>query len=212
MRKLITFSLLVFSSSFIKAQTNEDDYFSNSKPKLFSKDKVSASVSAGAGVSFLGNSKTTAFTSFIAPKIGYQLTNKFKLNVGLMHYTMTGNTFMPLNQNEGLFNSSNKARTGNLIFVEGQYQLNKRVALIGAVMYDANNLMNKQSNYKAVSVGMDYKVSKNSSIQFQATISQGQNSYYNTHTGMYGFDNNAPMGQMFGGIGQDFSQRLNSIR
>ncbi len=211
MKKLITFTLFLVSASFLGAQSTTDDYFTTSKPKLLSRDRVSTSVSVGAGLSFFGSSKNTAFTTFIAPKIGYQMTNKFKLNLGLMYYSITGNTFMPMNQNEALFNSSNKTRTGNLLFVEGQYQLNKRIAVSGAVMYDANNFPNKQSNYKAVALGMDYKVSKHSSIGFKAIISQGENPYYNTHIGTYNFGSTtAPMGEIFGGLGQEFTRSLNS--
>src|SRR3989344_4404329 len=179
MKKLITFTLFLFGAGLIQAQSTTDEYYDPSKPKLLSTDRVSASISAGAGVSFLGSSKNTAFTTFIAPKIGYQLTEKFKLNVGLMHYSITGNTFMPINQNEALFNSTNKSRAGNLLFVEGQYQLNKRVAVSGAVMYDANNFANKQNNFKAISVGMDYKVSKHSTLSFRTVVSQGNSPYLN---------------------------------
>lgn len=207
MRKLITFTLFLFSAAFSQAQSTTDDYFNPSKPKLLSKDRVSASISAGAGVSFLSTSKTTAFTTFIAPKIGYQLTNRFKLNVGLMHYSITGNTFMPINQNEALFNTNNKARTGNLLFVEGQYQLNKRVAVSGAVMYDANNMANRQNNFKAVSVGMDYKVSKNSTLSFRTVVSQGNSPYINNG---FGAQTNPMMFDSFGGFGNDFTNRLNS--
>lgn len=213
MKKLITFTLFLVSASFLRAQNTTDDYFTPSKPKLLPADKVTASISAGAGVSFLNSSKNTAFTSFIAPKIGYQLNNKFKLNIGLMHYSITGNTFTPISQNEALFNASNKTRSGNLLFLEGQYQLNKHIIVSGAVMYDANNLSNKQSNYKAIALGMDYKVSKHSSIGFQAIISQGENPYYNTHMGTYNFGSTtAPMGEMFGGLGQEFTRNLNSIK
>ena len=187
MKKLITlsFCLLVVS---LMAQTSGDDYY-GAKPKLLSKDRVSASISAGAGVSFLNNSKNTIYTTFIAPKIGYQITNKFKLNIGLMHYTVTGNTFMPLNQNEGFINNTNKSISGNLIFAEGQYQLNKRTVVSGAVMMDANNYTLKNSNFKAASVGIDYKVSKHSTIGFKATVSQGSPEYYfNPKTGRYDYN------------------------
>lgn len=219
MKKLITFSLFLISASFLGAQVVTDDYYSTSKPKLLSADRVSASISAGAGVSFLGSSNNTAFTTFIAPKIGYQMTEKFKLNVGLMHYSITGNTFMPartnefvhsgrpINQNEALVNTNNKSRTGNLLFVEGQYQLNKRVAVSGAVMYDANNIANRQNNFKAVSVGMDYKVSKNSTLSFRTVVSQGESPYLN---GGFGGQTNPMMFDGFGGIGNEFSNRLNS--
>ena len=208
MKKLITFTLFLFGASFLGAQTTTDDYFNPSKPKLLSKDRVSASISAGAGVSFLGSSKNTAFTTFVAPKIGYQMTDKFKLNIGLMHYSITGNTFMPLNQNEALYNPNNQKRTGNLLFVEGQYQLNKRVAVSGAVMYDANNFTDRQNNFKAVSVGMDYKVSKHSTLSFRTQISQGNSSYLN---GGFGGQTNPMMFDNFGGMGNNFTSPSNSF-
>ena len=120
MKKLITFTLFLVSASFLGAQVVTDDYYSASKPKLLSADRVSASISAGAGVSFLGSSNNTAFTTFIAPKIGYQVSEKFKLNVGLMHYSITGNTFMPLNQNELTnFNAGLSVRIGPFFIGSG---------------------------------------------------------------------------------------------
>lgn len=163
------------------SQTDTADYYSPSKAKLKVQDRVSASVSLGAGVSFLNSSKNTAYSTFIAPKIGYQLTPKFKLNFGLMHYSITGNTFMAMNRNEALFNSGKRTVSGNLLFVEGQYKLNKKMILSGAVMYDANGFnSNKKDNYKAASLGLEYKTSEHTSLKFETTISAGQSNYYNT--------------------------------
>lgn len=204
MKKIITFSLFLFSVTLV-AQTSADDYYNPAKPKLLSKDRVSASISAGAGISFL-NSKNTAYTTFIAPRIGYQLSNKFKLNIGLIHYTMTGNTFMPINQNESLFNSSDRSLSGNMVFLEGQYKLNRRVIMSGAVMTNVNNFSSRQNSFKAMSLGMDYKVSRHSTIGFKAIISQGETPYYNNP----GFSNGASMYNTFGGFGQDFTRDLNN--
>jgi hypothetical protein len=180
MKKLITSALFLVCACMSIAQTTTDDYFTPSKPKLISKDRVFTSISAGASVSFLNSSKTSAFTTFIAPKIGYQLTTKFRLNVGLLHYSIAGNTMMPLNQQETLFNTNNKTISGNLLFVEGQYQLNKRLLVSGAILYNANSFtLNKKNNYKAATVGLEYKVTKHSSIKFETTVSQGQSNYYN---------------------------------
>ena len=213
MKKLITSVFILICTSVVVAQNVNDDYYHAPKSNFLSKDKVSGSMSMGAGVSFLNSTKSSAYTTFIAPKIGYQLSNKFKLNLGLMHYSIAGNTFMGMNQNEALYNNRNKTITGNLLFVEGQYQLNKKVLLSGAVMMDANNFSNKQANFKAISMGMDYKVSEHSSIGFRASISEGTNSpYYNTHMGTYNFGSNtAPMHDMFVGFGQGVTQGLNSI-
>ena len=179
MKKLITSSLLLFCGTLLFAQTNtNDDYYETSKPKVSIQDRVTTSIEMGAGVSVF-NKSTSGFTTYVAPKIGYQLTPKFKLNVGLMHYTMTGNTLMPLNYNEGLFNASNNSITGNLVFVGGEYQLNKRLIASGAVMADVNSLSNNKISSKAAQIGLEYKVNEHSSIKVSATVGQGQGNYYN---------------------------------
>ncbi len=191
MKKLITPILILCCSSVIVAQTTtEDDYFS--KPKTSVKDKITTSVMAGTGVSFLNSSKSAVFSSFIAPKIGYQVTPKFNLNVGLMHYSASGNTFMQLSPNESVLNTSNKPISGNLVFVGGNYLLNPRLIMSGAVMMDANNMSTKQNNFKAALVGLEYKVTEHSSIGFKAYISQGNGDYnLNSGTGKYGYNPNS---------------------
>lgn len=188
MKKLITSILFLYCSSVIVSQTATDDYYS-SKPKIDSADKVSTSITMGAGLSFLNSSKSSLYTSFIAPKIGYQITPKFKLNLGFMHYSASGNTFMQLNPNESILNASNNTVSGNLIFVGGDYQLNPRLIMSGAVMMDVNNQSSKQNNFKAATVGLEYKVSEHSSIGFKASVSQGSGDYYlNSRTGKYDYN------------------------
>lgn len=208
MKKLISPVLFLFYASTIVAQTSTDDYYHPAKPNFLSKDKVSASISMGAGMSFLNSPKNAAFTTFVAPKVGYQVTDKFKLNLGLMHYTITGNTFMPMNQNEAFINNSNRSVSGNLLFVEGQYQLNKRLVMSGSVMYDAN----KQNNYKAAAFGMDYKLTEHSTIGFRASVSQGSTDYFlNPRTNKFDYYPNAsPMQNMMSGFGEWGTNQLNS--
>ncbi len=176
MKKLFA-SALIFSSVFAVGQTTTEDYYgSPSKPKLLSKDRVSASFMAGTGVSFSNTNKSTSFTTYIAPKINYRLTKKFSLDLGFM------------NRNEAIYNPSNKNVSGNLIFVGGEYQLNPKMIVSGAVMTDVNSL-NKQNAYKAASLGLDYKVSAHSTIGFKATISSGQGNYYNNQNLMNSMNN-----------------------
>src|SRR3989304_2875375 len=123
MKKLITSILILYCSSVIVAQTSaEDDYFS--KPKITSTDKISTSITAGGGFSFLNATNSSLYTTFIAPKIGYRITPKFKLNIGLMHYSASGNSFLQLNRDGYILNTGNKPVSGSLIFVAGNYQLN----------------------------------------------------------------------------------------
>ena len=198
------------------AQTATDDYYgAPSKPKLLSKDRVSASIMAGTSVSFLSGSKTTAFTTFVAPKVNYQLTEKFRLNIGFMHYTATPNTAFFLNSNEAIVNRSNQNMSGNLIMVGGDYKLNKKVMLSGAVMMDANGIGNKQNNYKAASLGLDYKVSEHSTISVRTTVSQGSSDYfYSPQRGAFQYNpfNGTPAGAV-SGFGEWTTDALNgSIR
>jgi hypothetical protein len=205
MKKLITFTLLLFSASNIEAQNTSEDYYTQLKKKLISKDSFSASISAGTGIHFLNSTNKAAYTTFVAPKIGYQLNKKFKLTIGLMHYSISGNTFMPVNQNDAFLNSGNKTLNGNILFIEGQYQLNKRTTFAGAAMYDANNFSNKNGNFKGVAIGLDYKINKHGTISFQTIISQGETPYSNSTNGMNNFGNTSSFMS-----GQDFGSGLNS--
>ena len=174
----VSITFLAFAS-ILFAQTDSLDYYLPSKAKLLVNDRVSVSMTMGAGLSFLNN-KNSAFTTFIAPKIGYQLTPDLKLNFGLLHYSVSGNTLMLLDQKEALFNTNPKPITGNLLFAGGEYKLNKRLILSGTLLYDAAELsINKKDNYKAASLVLEFKTTENSSIKFQTTISNGQGNYYN---------------------------------
>ena len=205
MKKIALLFLSLYSITML-SQTVTDDYYSASKPKLISRDRVSASMSLGTGVSFM-NGSNTAFTTYIAPKISYAITPKFSLKLALLHYTVSGNTFMPMNRNEALFNTSSNPVTGNLIALGGSYKLNKRFTLSGAVITDASVIANKQNNFKAVSMGLEYKVSNHSSIYLQTTISSGQGNshYYNPND--FNSLNNYPVY----GFGQDAARFMNGF-
>lgn len=183
MKKLITLSLSLFFITSAIAQDGTEDYFNPTKPKLLSKDRVSASISAGTGVGFGG--KNATFTTFVAPKVNYKLTERFRLNVGFMHYTASGNTAMFLNRNEAIVNTSAQRTSGNLVSVGGDYLVNKKLIISGAAMVDVNGLNNskKQEQFKAVSIGAEYKLNNSSSIKFETTISNGQGNYYNNPFG-----------------------------
>ena len=193
----------MFCVSVTVAQTTTDDYYTASKPKVSFQDRVTASIEMGAGVSIF-NKHNTGVTTFIAPKINYQLTPKFKLNIGVMHYTMTGNTMMPLNYNEGLFNRSSHSVTGNLVFVGGEYQLSKRLIASGAVMADVNSLNNNKINAKAAQLGLEYKVTEHSYIKVSTTIGQGQGNYYNANSpNLFPFTESNMFGTGFSNIGNN---------
>ena len=175
MKKLITHVLLLYCSSVMIAQTIiEDDYIANAKKT--SKQRVFAAISIGSSMSFLNSEKSPVYTTFVGPQIGYQLTSKFKVNVGLTHYTASVNTLMELNAKKSDFDG-NKLVSGNFIFFGGDYQLTKKLIVSGSVMANANDLSTKQNNFKVATLGFDYKVSERSSIGFRAVVSGGDSDY-----------------------------------
>lgn len=203
--KKLAFLFTLFSAALCaQTQNNADDYFAGtaSKPKLLSAERVSASITAGAGISFLNTGKTSTYTTFIAPKVAYQLTNKFSLTLGMMHYSSTGNAFYP-NGSEGCFGPTKRNITGNLVMVGGDYLLTKKLTISGVVMTDVNSF-NKQNNFKAASLGLDYKLSNHSSIGIRATVSQGNQDYlFNPSRGTYDYN---PMHNTFNGMFGSFGQ------
>jgi hypothetical protein len=180
MKTFTSFFTFILMAGTISAQQNdEQDYYSAAKPKLCFRERVSTSISAGGGLMFGSNG--SAYTSYVAPKVSYQMSNRFKLNIGLMHYNISGNTFMPLNRSEALYNTGSQTASGNLVMVGGEYMLNKRVIISGAVMTNVSSLNKNAQPFKAATLGVEYKTSNNSSIRFETTVSQGQGNYYNAN-------------------------------
>jgi hypothetical protein len=210
MKKIILSSLFIAFSIFAIAQNANDDYYNSSvKPKLLSTDRVSASIMAGTSVSF-SSDKTSSVSTFIAPKINYQLTDRFRLNVGLMHCTSYPNTLLR-NKSENSGSANKRNYSSDLVFIGGEYQLNNKVSVSGAVMTDASTLNHKQNNYKAAEIGLDYKVTKHSSIGIRAGISQGSQDYmYNPKNNNFDYYPSTDRSNgLFTGLGQWGVEELN---
>lgn len=210
--KAITSVLFFFAALCASAQT--DDYYTASKPKTKLEDRISGSVTAGTGITFWGNSKNTAVSTFIAPKFNYKVSEKFYLTAGLMHYTLGPNNYYPISNSESLINHSNRNSSGNLVLAGAEYQLNKKVIVSGAFMTDVNSIRNTKDNYKALSLGMDYKVSPHSSIGLRATVSQGSSDYmFDPNRGTYNYNpTQNTFGNVFSGLGQWSAEELNRVR
>ncbi|MCE3279749.1 MAG: hypothetical protein K0S44_1940 [Bacteroidetes bacterium] len=190
--KMILASIAFFFSSLLSfAQTAANDYYIGSKPKKKIEDRVSGSVMLGTSVSFL-NSKNSGVTTFIAPKLNYKLTEK--------------------NRNEGCFAPGSGNLSGNLLFVGGDYKMNKKLLVSGSVMMETKNNRNFDNNFKAVSLGMEYKVSKHSSIGIKAIISEGNSDYMTDPRGssLNRNLNNNSFGDPFSSFGQFGSSEMNN--
>lgn len=204
-----TLSLLFLSFCFLAVgQDTIEDYFQPAKKGLPVKDRVSISFMAGTTVCFPTN-KYSSVSTFFAPKMNYQFSSKFQINAGLMHISSSPN-FILSNENYG---KNQKNYSSNLLFVGGEYQLNKKVIVSGAVITNTSSSYNKPNNYKAATVGLDYKISKHSSIGIRATVSQGNPDYiFNPNQGSYNYNPFIynSVGNIFTGMGQWGADELNN--
>jgi hypothetical protein len=212
MKALITSVSFFFAALSVTAQN--DDYYKPAATKIKLEDRVSGSVMAGTSLGFSGN-KNTSLSTFIAPKLNYKISDRFSFTAGLMHYTMTPGTTYRISNNESVMNYSNRNASGNMIFAGAEYKMNKKLLVCGAFMMDTKNRSLQNNNYKAISFGMDYKLSEHSSIGFRATVSQGSTDYiFDPNRGSYNYNpvTGNTFGNMMGGFSQWGVDELNHIK
>jgi hypothetical protein len=204
------FSVFLFASlSSAFAQTNEE-YYIASKKKVKLEDRISGSVMLGSSLTFMNG--TNIVSGFVAPKLNYKVSSRFSLTAGLIHQTFSPGTNR---RSYGCFPDAEKKYVPqNLFFAGGEYSLNKKVMLSGAVMMNVSNNRNFQNNFKAISLGMDYKITERSSIGFRASISEGSMDYmYDQRNGAFQYQpfQNSAFGNTMNGFGQWGSSELNRM-
>jgi len=196
MNKFVIVIILSFNTFFVFAQTN-DEYFSDSyksKDSTFYKEfkkeykpqKLNLNVELGTGVG--SNLKGGNYiTTYVAPRLSYDLTPKFKINGGIKIANTTMNDFAYYNYLEGV-----QKMNGNIlqttIFLQGTYQLSKRLTISGTGIYEMasfDSYENKKNSYnfdgKGMAVGFNYKLSENSSIGIELQMSKGLSPYHNAY-------------------------------
>jgi hypothetical protein len=190
MKKLITSGFLFIIAVSGMAQEDKDDFYKKPLSHSVISDRISASLFMGAAVTATNfRSAPVTSSTYIAPCIGYRFTEKFKLNVGVLHYTVNGDSYVPIISGENKFPTGRQYYSGNLFTLEGQYKLNNQLILSGDLMYDANPLLNKQHTFKAASLGLDYKVSDHTTLSVKTAIIQS-----NGYNSPFGMNQMPPMG------------------
>lgn len=161
------------------------------KPETLLKkhERFTYSVAVGTGYSSFGNN-FFMMNSYIAPTINYQLNSK--LNVSVNGYIMQSN----LNGMEGTvgINSGNYNSSPSNYGISGMayYQLSDRWSIYADGAYFENqSVFNDyranvyETDFKTVSVGVNYKVNDNLQFNVQYRYSNGLNPYYNRTSPFY---------------------------
>ena len=157
-------------------------------------EQVDFNMTVGTGFSSFGGQ--SSLNSWIAPSIGYQVNPNFRVQVtGVLSNTnaLSFGHAPAANQQNGMM----PLNTGGNSFAlsgEGIYQPNDKFYIRAGGQYADRSMtpfnLYPQSNhihsdYKSLHVGMGYKISENSSIQFQMQFSDGYNPYANPYMNSY---------------------------
>ncbi len=171
--------LLVFSIYTAEAAVN--DSIKNKKTQK------PVSFNLTAGTSFMtGFNGFSAMNTYIAPQFKYPLSKRFTLDAG---FAIVNTNF---NSNfTGENNNTRKPFTNNytstFIYAGGKYLLSERFTLSGQAYTEVYTFDNKNNqskvlnnNIKGAMLGVDYKITENSSIGIHVNyLNGGSSSFYN---------------------------------
>ena len=166
------------------------DFVPQPTPSNFITPPEKVKVSLNTGTSFVYSPGSFAGSSFfVAPKLSYNMTPKFRLNAGIMLIKQSLNlssSLFPAGENQSrsvvLKNSSN---IQGVLFAQGDYSLSDRLTLSGSVLksLDTNNNNRNDAfnnSFQAMSMGINYKISNTISVGAGVHLiqSNGNNNYF----------------------------------
>lgn len=172
-------------------ETKDDKKDEENKKQTLLKfhDKVSYSVSVGTSYSSF-SSNISLMSSYVAPSINYQANDKLLINVTgvIMQNNFNGlenlSSYSPVGYNS---NAANYGISGSFL-----YKLSDKWSITGDGAYFQNqSVMNNYTNqlyntdYKSVSLGVNYKISEKVQFNAQFNYSNGFNPAYNSYSPFY---------------------------
>lgn len=153
------------------------------KKEQMHKGETDFGVTMGTGYSSFSGG---VMNSYIAPKMKYQLTEDFRLDVG----TMISTTNSGLSQSS-IIQSSNNSPKNFGFSGRGIYTPTEKLSISFSGTYmEFDNAMqpfnhyprqNNDMNYKSMSLGMGYEITEKSSINIEFRYSNGNNGMYSPY-------------------------------
>ncbi len=132
------------------------------------------------GTSFTTSGYGSGIISYVSPHLGYSISPRFKINTGIsiMNTNLIG--YKPFYNTEQKFNGN---FTSALVYLNGQYLVNKKLTLNGTVykqfslLNDPANPYSNTGNFEGFNVGFSYKPAENFQIDAGFGYSNGYNPY-----------------------------------
>lgn len=147
-------------------------------------------ISLEMGTSFGSSGGGNMFSTFISPKISYDINPKLRITVGSVLSKTNINGAEIYNIWEGKARKINANVNSNLMYAEGQYMVNDRLIISGSIFYEKNDFGNMDNSgmhpsafnfgdSKGGSIGFDYKINEKTSLSGEIQYSEGRNPYRN---------------------------------
>ncbi|MBN2667931.1 MAG: outer membrane beta-barrel protein [Bacteroidales bacterium] len=200
----ILFFFIFFSAS---AQNNEtiefieDDGLVNvvEDSLVTKKSPWSSSVAIGASVG-IGSGNSTMLSTYINPRINYQLTPRFQVSMGLMAVRSHFDNYTYYNFYESQTQVINANTNSAYFTLQGAYLLSENIKVYGGIMIGAQRMDMPNANFientpKAYQLGLEYKIGKHTAIQLEIQYHENNNPYHNNTP--WGFQNNQDFNHPF---------------
>jgi len=125
------------------------------------------------------------FSNYFSPNVTFDVTKRFSIVAGIgVRYTQLNN--MPIYNSEFKYEPTNATLTSFYTYASGIYKLTPKVNLNATVLFEDGTLnypetsMAMKNQYKDLSFGVNYNVTRHFSINAQMHMSdRPQNNYYN---------------------------------
>lgn len=187
MRKVLTIIALIAVNAICFGQENSNENITG-----FSSDLGAADYTFNVGTS-VGSSLNNSywFNNYFSPSAKFDLTKKFSVVAGVgVSYSQFHNVLML--DNEYNLQKTNANITSIFTYAGGIYKLNNKVNLNATVLFDENIMTSPetpvalQKQYKDVSLGLNYNVTKYISINAQMHISDRPVNRYSNSFNSFG--------------------------
>lgn len=149
--------------------------------------RLSAGLTAGSSFAWFGGA--SSFETYLAPKLDYRLTSRLNISAGVMVVNSNFNNLL-IPTGDGTYENG-----GNMLssyfFSAGDYQVNERLRISGAILYGTNNSFSQGNNFSqydnvSYSFGAEYKISEHFSIGVQFRQRRGYNPFSPSPYSSYG--------------------------
>jgi len=176
---IIIFFLIINLAFSQKGESDmfiQDDEFSVStkkeKPEIEQK-KVFTNISIGSSIISSGGS-AYSFNSYVNPTIGYRLTPKLSVSIGLMAVQTNLNNYKVYNYQENQIENLSYSGLNTYFTAEASYQINDKINVYGGVMIGGQSmdfagieLNDNHSTPTAYRLGVEYKLGEHAFLQFE---------------------------------------------